>query len=239
MNPQDWCPDPDTPQVKDPANVQSTIKLSHLCERGWQPLLITGFLRDFLIRQWISAENILAPEMKKFLWSPQNDTGIVIESVSRFQPKLVNKRPAIMIKRNAMTNVPLGMRGKIHNGGNDVKTEKGAFEQYATQWAGSHTLFCIHGTSAAAELLATEIKCQVLEFSPVIRRELRLHQCTVANVDTVQELEESTENYVVPITVGWVYEHTWQLKLESLPLKTISLANILSDTDLNSRYQGS
>jgi len=239
MTQPDWCPEPDTPQGKDPAKVQSTVKLSHLCERGWQPLLITGFLRDFLIRQWMDATNILTPELKKFLWSPQNNTGIVIESVYRYQPTLVSKRPAIMIKRNAITNIPLGIRGTIHNGGNNVQTEKGAFTRHATQWAGSHTIFCIHGTSAAAELLATEVTSQVLEFSPVIRKDLRLHMFNVTQVDTVHELEESTENYVVPITVGWIYEHTWQLKLESLPLKTISLTNLLGGTDLGTRYQGS
>jgi hypothetical protein len=105
---------------------------------------------------------------------------------------------------------------------------------------GSHTLFCIHQTGASTEVLATEVQNQLLEFSPIIRKKLDLRQFNVTEVGAIQELEESTENYVVPITVSWAYEHTWELREESLPLQAVSLSSFLGENDisLKSRYQG-
>ena len=53
MSTADWCPTPSDGGVdKDACKTQSTINISYLCNNGWQPLLITGFLRDLLVRQW-------------------------------------------------------------------------------------------------------------------------------------------------------------------------------------------
>ena len=78
-----------------------------------------------------------------------------------------------------------------------------------------------------------------------IRQHLGLRQFSVTEVGDIQEIEESTENYVVPITVGWGYEHTWQLKLESLPLQDVSITGILGGdpgadegVSLGTTYQG-
>ena len=43
----------------------------------------------------------------------------------------------------------------------------------------------------------------------------------VTEVGAISELEEASENYVIPVTVGWVYNKTWELKLDSLPLREI------------------
>ncbi len=65
MSTADWCPTPETPPSKDPAEVTSTVDLSFLCDNGWQPLLITGFLRDLLIRQSADKTNISSPELQQ------------------------------------------------------------------------------------------------------------------------------------------------------------------------------
>lgn len=237
----DWCPTPDPQPTKDNYGTQSTIDVDFLCSNNWQPILVTGFFRDFLIRQWSSAQNILSPELKQYLWKEQPDSGILIETVHRFRGDIVEKRPAIMIKRNSFRNLPMGFAHQIQGEGLVAYTnEKGAITRYSTHFVGSHTLFCIHQTGASTEILATEVQNQVLEFSPVIRKKLRLLQFNVAEIGAIQELEESTENYVVPITVSWAYQHTWELREESLPLQAVSLSSFLGDNDisLKSRYQG-
>jgi hypothetical protein len=71
---------------------------------------------------------------------------------------------------------------------------------------------------------------------------LGLRQFSVTEVGAIQELEESREHYVVPVTVGWGYEHVWELKLESLPLQAVSLTGLLgpdaNDVALGTSYQG-
>ena len=242
MSTADWCPPAGTPPSKDACRTQSTVDISYLCDNGWQPLLITGFLRDLLVRQWANPQNIVSPEMKQYGWSEQASSGILIESVHRYRADLVEKRPAIMIKRNSFRNMQLGFAG-LNNGAGIAAypNEKGAISRHQTLFVGSHTLFCIHGTGASAEILASEVMSHLVACLYPIRRHLGLRQFSVTEVGAIQELEESNENYVVPITVGWGYEHTWQLREESLPLQSVSLTGLLGpDTEVNlgTRYQG-
>ena len=242
MNTAEWCPPSVPPPERDAPKVQSTIDVSYLCDNGWQPLLITGFLRDLLIRQWSNPTNIISPEMKQYVWKEQVNSGILIESVYRYRPDLVEKRPAIMIKRNAFKDMPLGLGGGFIFGGGEAAyaNEKGAITRHTTMFVGSHTLFCIHGTGASTEILAAEVLGQLIACMWPIRQNLGLRNFSVTDVGAIQELEESTENYVIPITVGWAYEHVWQLKNESLPMQGFSFTGSLDggQVNLSSRYQG-
>lgn len=60
-----------------------------------------------------------------------------------------------------------------------------------------------------------------------MRDHLGLLQFAVTEVGAIAEVEEATENFVVPITVGWAYQETWELQVESLPIKRIPLSIIL------------
>ena len=242
MSTAEWCPTPSDPPSKDACGTQSTIETGYLCENGWQPLLITGFLRDLLVRQWSDATNIISPENKQYVWSEEQTTGILIESVHRYRADLVEKRPAIMIKRNSFRNIQTGFAGQIFGAGEAAyENEKGAISRHTTLFVGSHTLFCIHGTGASTEILAAEVMTHLVACLFPIRQHLGLRQFSVTEVGAIQEIEESSENYVIPITVGWGYEHTWELKLESLPLQDVSIEGILGTDDgvsLSSSYQG-
>jgi hypothetical protein len=243
MSTAEWCPEPGPAPQKDACKTQSTINTSYLCENGWQPLLITGFLRDLLARQWSDPGNIVSPEMKQYLWSEGQTSGILIESVYRYRADLVEKRPAIMIKRNSFKNMQTGFAGQMQGIGSAAyENEKGAISCHTTLFIGSHTLFCIHGTGASTEILASEVMSHLVACLWPIRRHLGLRQFSVTEVGAIQEIEESNENYVIPITVGWGYEHTWQLREESLPLQSVSLTSLLGGASeavaMGTSYQG-
>lgn len=240
MSTADWCPDPLEEPVKDKFDGQSVVDVSYLCDTGWQPLLITGFLRDLLIRQWSNPKNIISPDLKQYIWREDKTSGILIESAFRYRADLVEKRPAIMIKRNSFKNVQTGFSGQIIGDGFAAyENEKGAISRHATLFVGSHTLFCIHGTGASTELLSSEVMTHLTECLWPIRRHLGLRQFSVTEVGAIQELAESTENYVVPITISWCYEHVWELREVSLPLQGVSINGLLSDSvALGTDYQG-
>jgi len=225
---QDWCatplqpPAPGQPGSTKLPEVQQAFSLSSLCSRGWQPVMLTGFLRNFLMDQWSSPVNIFNFDLQQFVWSQGPDSGILIESVTRFVPETVGKRPAILIKRNRMKFTEMGLGGRVQ-GVIDTPTEKGAITEHTSSVAGSHTLFCLHYTGMTAEMLATEVTSQVLEFSLPIRSKLDLQQFAVLEVGAVHKLREGADSFVVPITIGWTYEAAWRLKLQSLPLKTFQL----------------
>jgi hypothetical protein len=222
--PEDWCQTtPPTP--KEACETQNPyFEPDSLCENGWQPLLLTGLFRDMLIRHFSDPKELRSEDLRQFIWKPGADSGILIESAYRWRGDLVEKRPAILVKRNAYRQRRLGIRDEIIGAGTDsalFKNERGAHTIHTVNWMGSHTIFCIHGTGASCEILASEVVDELTVFTPAIRQQLLLEDFQVTEVGEISELEEATENYVIPITVGWVYNKTWQLKLESLPLRKV------------------
>ena len=68
MSEAEWCPDPQEPASPGTPGspllppVQQAFNQSTLCARGWQPIMLTGFLRNFLTDQWSNPVNIFNPQ---------------------------------------------------------------------------------------------------------------------------------------------------------------------------------
>jgi hypothetical protein len=192
--------------------------VSSLCSLLPRPILMTGLFRDLLIRHFSSASNIEDSQLRNLLWKNADDTGILVESVHRWRPDLTEKRPAVIIKRNAYQNERKGI-GDIRQG---PPVDREGFAHYATFWTGSHTLFCIGGSGAQAEILGAEVQRYLTEFSPVILTSLDLKRFQVLQIGAVAEIEEAQENFAVPITVGYTFEQRWILRPQVPLLTTIS-----------------
>lgn len=203
---------------------QSTVPtLSSLCVSLGRPFVMTGLLRDILTRKFSNADNIEDPDLKGLLWKSGTATNILIESAHRWVPAFAERRPAVILKRNTCQNLRRGVGDQRL--GPHVDSE--GHEHYVTYWVGSHTLFCIGGTGAQAEILGSEVQRELTEFGPVIRRKMGLLQFQVLQIGAVAKLEEAQENFVVPITVGWAFEERWVLRYEAPLLRHISLSMLL------------
>ena len=164
-------------------------------------------------------------------------SNIMIESVTRWpgpQTQTVQMRPAILVKRNTYGRIKLGIGDKYMMGGkpsidnlNDLgNTSNNAIDagtQFEVIIAGSHTVFCIGTTGAEAETIGTEVFFELLEFTPVIRRDLGLNKFQVMEIGGINKLEESKEHWVVPVTVTFMFNHTWTLTQDAPKLKGVSL----------------
>lgn len=185
-------------------------------------MLLTGFIRDLLIQQWSNPLNILADVNKQYVWKAGADTGILIESAFKFRPEITKKRPGIFIKRNPFKPADVGIGGMIQGGGlSAYPTEKGAHEHYISNYSGSHTLFVVHSSDAAAEMVAFEVIQQMLSFKMALAKQLQLRNFKLGDVGSISQLEEFSESYVVPITVQWSFESVHEVMLESRPLKRV------------------
>lgn len=182
--------------------------------------MLTGLFRDLLTRHFAVPLNIEEPDLRHYVWREDERTGILIESVHRWRGELVEKRPAILVKRNSYQNLRLGI-------GDSLGADEQGFESFATFWVGSHTLFCLHGSGASADILATEVQRELTQFGPILRRHLGLYWLAVAEVGEASEIEEARESFGVPITVGWAYQETWKVELESMKLRKIPLSILL------------
>lgn len=182
--------------------------------------MITGLLRDMLVRHFAEPFSVEEPDLRHLVWREDERTGILIESIHRWRGTLVEKRPAVIIKPNGRQNVRWGIQDSAGSDGQGNRL-------YQTFWAGSHTLFCIHGSGASADILATEVQRELSQFHPIIVNYLGLYQWQVTEVGGVAELEEAKESFVIPVTVGWNYSEQWSISLEALKLRKVPLDVLL------------
>jgi hypothetical protein len=183
---------------------------------------MTGFFREWFINHFAKSDNIEAKELRGKLWKAIPETNIVIESITQWRPDLTQKRLAIIIKRNDWQIQRVGIDDRLQGGDNIT----GKVE-YSTLIAGSHTLFCLAGKGTEAEILAAEVYREMIQFGPVIRKEMGLQRFMVVSVGALFELEESKENYGVPVTVSYVTNESWQLVPQAPVLKRIVLSKFI------------
>lgn len=192
-----------------------------LAHTGWCPVLLTGLVRQILVRKFADPDNVEEPDLlagdRPAVWRPGPATGILIESVWRYLAESAEKRPALLVRGNGRREQQLTINDLA---GADPRT----FDNFVKLWVGSHTVFAVDGTAAAADLLATEAGEELDQFAPAIRQQLGLHKFRVVEVGTPGRVEESTTNFAVPITVGWAYEKTWSLEMDdALPLTGVAV----------------
>lgn len=196
------------------------VKLSALCALMPRPLIMTGIFRDLLTRHFVAQDYIESPDLRHLIWREGEDTAILIESIHRWRPELTELRPGVIVKRNAYANTSRGIGDREQ--GQPVDGE--GFAHYVTFWTGSHTLFCIGGSGAQAELLGAEVQRELTGFGPEIARVLNLKRLRVSQIGAVAELEEAQSNFVVPVTVGYTYEERWSIRPQVPRLNKISMS---------------
>jgi hypothetical protein len=211
---QSYTPDP---------QFLGTPSLSTLCSTMPRPLLMTGFFRDMLMQGFADADHIEQPDLKRLIWRQDETTNILIEAIHRWRPELTEHRPGVIIKRNAYTSQRMGIADRLQASAADKRGDP----HFETFWVGSHTLFCIGGSGSQADLLGAEVQRRITGFSEVIRSSLMLHRFLVTEIGAVSELEEATENFVVPVTVGYAYSERWKNLQQAPRLNTISLSSLL------------
>lgn len=220
---------PNSPEIEalyppDTAPEVRLDKISALCSYGMRPHVMTGVLRQLLTAHFSDPNNIEEPRVRRQIeelgaWKPSdnglNAGGILIESITRWQPATADKRPAILIKRNkwAWQKIAIGnMAG--------VDTLEGS-TGYTGLWEGSHTLFCLCPSAAENEFLATEVVKFLVTFSPWIRDQMNLFRFRIEEIGGAHEVQEVLQGYAVPVTVAYVAEEAWTLQPYAPRLKRI------------------
>jgi hypothetical protein len=192
---------------------------------------MTGLLRQLLLAHFSDPQNIEEPRVRRQfeelgMWRPSdnglNAGGILIESITRWQPATADKRPAILIKRNAWQWQRQGIGDRA-----STNVYEGS-SQYVGFWEGSHTLFCLAPSGGEIEFLATEVVKFIHQFAPWIREQMNLFRFLVSEVGGVGEVQEAVQGYAVPVTVAYVAEEAWSLQPYAPRLKRI----VFKATDL-------
>ncbi len=111
-----WCPPPpSTAPVQDRRQLidsRNNAGSDSICHTGQTPLGVTGLIRNQLTAHFSAPSFIENPNLKSLIWQDGPRTSIMIESAYRYLPEMADKRPAVLIKRNAYTNLRIG-RGDL------------------------------------------------------------------------------------------------------------------------------
>lgn len=191
--------------------------VASLCATGQRPLLMTGAIVQWLRQHFQAGTNLEDHELNlpgtEYVWTSNRETSkITIESYTRWDPSLVENRPAIIVKRNAWQYIRLGIANRYLG-----EAKKDGSAEYTNAWAGSHTIFVIAGEGAECEKLVAEVYRELNQFSPVMRNSLNLAKLQLAEVGEMRLLEEATENFIVPITLAYAFFENWTI-MQSAPV---------------------
>lgn len=210
----------------DPVPEDRIARVSSLCSYGMRPHVMTGLLRQLLIGHFADPENIAEPLLRqKFeevgAWvnneNGVSNSGILIESITRWLPNEADTRPAILIKRNSWTWQKTGIGDRA---GFDIQSGS---TSYHGLWQGSHTLYCLAANGLETELLTVEIVKFLQHFGPWIREQMNFMKFFINEVGGISEVQEVVEGYAVPVTVAYVAEESWALQPAAPRLKRIVL----------------
>lgn len=207
---------------------------SSLCSTGHTPLIITGCFLRFIQEHFSDPDKIENEALRDNIWrnDPGDTTegippkGILIEPIYKWNPVDFQRRPTVYISRNKMTTQRLGINDGLTVGlGKDaegnLKTDEGQKKVVGVQ--GSHSFFCIGRAGAEAEVLGTEVFREILHFSPILRRDLKLKRLVVSEASPASQLQEYDQHFVVSVAVGWYYFETWRLRPVAPWLKGLSI----------------
>lgn len=181
--------------------------LSSLCPAMPQPLLTTGILIQWMRMHFSEESRIQFDMLQDYIWTPDMETtGIVIDSVFKFNAAQTEARPGIFIKRNPWKVLRMGIDDRKMFRVNDKQWQK-----YLTFYQGSHTILCVAGESAEVELLATEVYREFVQSGPRARKIFNFLRFTTVEIGEPAILEEATENFVVPIVIAYGVQDSWQI----------------------------
>lgn len=209
--------------VDQPSPLAGGFSLSAVCAQLGRLQTLTGIFRDLLSKFFSKADWIENPQLRELIWRSDTATRILVEAHYRWTPEQAKQRCAVIIKRNAYSAEYKGLGGSILQGST---VDEYGDAHYQIFWSGSHTLFCIGGSGAESEILATEVQRQLTEFAPVIRRSLGLMRLRAVQIGEISRLEEAPENFVVPVTFAVAFAEQWIIKQQAPRLRGISLSKL-------------
>lgn len=194
----------------EPYNVDAEI--SSLRSTGLRSNTLTGIILKLLTTHFSRERGIQDPRLKSFIWNADlTESKILIVPVWHWQTPGSQQRPALVIKRNALQTRQLGLGdGQAIVPG--LSSEKiPANQEVVSQIAvaGSHTIFAIAAVPTQAELLSTEVATRLIQYAQAIQNEFDFSKFRVAEIGALAKIEESSEHFVVPITVAYTYVDAW------------------------------
>lgn len=227
-------PLPPPPEISNKTTQVEMDPVSCLCSSQHPTNVMTGVVTRLLQEHFANVNNLIYTDkfdgrtgVEEMIWSKDRTlTKIQIDPVWLYNAEDIQRRPAIYVKRNTWTTQRLGIAdGYTINASKTASGEIGRVrgEYKSRAVLGSHTIFAVGRTGAEAELIGSEVFDFLLSFSPILRSDLSLHRMEVTEIGPVSMLDESSEHFVVPVTLAYAAMWAWRLEMISPWLQKLSI----------------
>jgi hypothetical protein len=144
----------------------------------------------------------------------------VIEDALLYNPKQTEYRPAVMIRRNSVKGINIG----IDSGRAMGSLSPSGVQQHTDLWQGSYTFFCLAKLPGEVDQLAYEVWSCLNGYKDVIRKKFSLVRIAVAEIGAQGILKESAgQQWAVPITIAYVVQENWELRQEVPVLRSTDM----------------
>jgi len=195
---------------------QIELDPSSICSTGVRPSYMTGYLLRLLEAHFGNVDNIVDDNLKQYIWAPKGtdaiDTKILIEPADRYEATALQQRPGLYVKRANVQTSRIAILDKAITHLKPNGNYEG--ENHFMALFGSHDIMCCaRGPDGmAAERLAEEVFYMLLEYGPVIKKDIQANVIQTPMMAAAQKVEEDGLNYAVGVKFQWAFIHAWTLK---------------------------
>ena len=207
------------PTWTEPDNIETKCENSLFFTRN--PYMLTGLFVQWSRTLFKSPDNIMNEQLKDYVWDEDYQASrITIDPSYKHDSKAERRRPAVYIKRGAVSHSTPGMKGGLQTPHID---DDGFFrgKYMSSILTGSHVFQCIGDTEAEAENIANEVFHHLMLYGEGLKEASGLGSFWVAGLGETQEADGGKEYWVCPVNVTWSYTFNWTLDREAPILKEI------------------
>ena len=174
------------------------------------PLSLTSMIIEVLKNYFVNNE-----EYPYVLGDPSRSTISILES-AQFKPDEIQKRPAIITKREA---IQIGRQciGDVSSANEDSVS-------FIVNFSGTFTVTCLATLPQEAEVMAREALQCLLIFQNIISRDFNFLRFQVVNIGGTFQKDEWKEAFGIPISIVYEISKKWTLKPDALPIKKVKTA---------------
>ena len=199
---------------------------SSLVSSGVTPYVMTGILIRLLRYHFADSNNIGIESLRNLTWKKDCDESKIHIGVGyEFTPATVQARPAIYVKREAVSAKRVSAL-KGDSTVTAVNSITGLFEgaQYQKQIEGVFSLVCAGTLGLEAELLGEEVYYRMLHFAPKIQDDIRVSKFSVRSLSEIKTIKAPpSQLYYTVVAIDWTLIHRWRIVPISPVLKRTHL----------------
>jgi hypothetical protein len=158
------------------------------------------------------------------------ETKVAIQKSEAFNPELVQKRPAIYVKRGT---IQINRDAISDSHSRHPSHGRGKF----IRLSGVITVYCIAQSGGEVDKLTSEVLDCLLIFQTLISEDFNFLRFKVNSIGEVGILEDYKEMFLCPVMVEYDTDLTYYLTQEALPIRNLIGSFKIKDSDVENAFK--